>query len=382
MGPWASQMLGDMGAEVIKVEPVGGDIARQMGPARHPGMAAVYLGLNRNKRSMVLDLAKPKALEVLGKVLERADVLLHNQRPKVAQKLGLDREKLLARFPRLILCEAFGFARGGPLADKPAYDDVIQTACGLTDLQAAAAGQPRFVPTIMADKTTAYQVATSICAALFSRERTGRGQVIEVPMFECLVENVMVEHLYGKTFDPPLGGMGYQRILTAERRPYPTLDGFVTVLPYTDENWKQLLKIAGREDLIDDPRMATHSSRIENSSWAYGLLAEIVATRTTREWVELLDAANVPVMPLNTLEDLLNDPQLDASGFWSMDEHPSEGRIRRTNPAVRFGGTPSSVRRLAPTLGQHTKELLEEAGLPGSEIEALTASGVVRCGTA
>ncbi|MET4576237.1 CaiB/BaiF CoA transferase family protein [Ottowia thiooxydans] len=371
LGPWAGQMLGDMGADVIKIETPQGDLTRQLGPRRNPGMAALHLTLNRNKRSVVLNLSASEGMEALFRLLTTADVFLCNMRPKVAAKLGLEPSIITERFPKLIHCVTYGFRKEGPLADKPAYDDVIQAACGLADLQGMTAGHPRYLPTVVADKTTAYNVVSSVLAALLHRERTGEGQAIEVPMFESMVDYVMIEHLYGAAFDPPIGEMGYARILTPERRPYATQDGYLAVLPYTDDNWRDILRLAGRQELMGDPRMATLDARVQHSSWVYALLAEIVATKTTAQWQTELDAANVPAMTVRSKEQLLQDPQLDASGFWHLMEHPTEGRVRVSDPPIRFSRSPSSVRRLAPRLGEHSREILLEAGYSSPEIDRL-----------
>ena len=376
MGPWATQMLGDMGADVIKVETPGGDIARSMGPYRNAGMAAVHLAINRNKRSIVLDLTRDAGREALFRIVGTADVFLHNMRPRIAEKLGLEYEKFAARQPDLIYCAAYGFRREGPLADKPAYDDIIQAASGLADLQAVISDQPRYVPTIMADKTTAYNVAVAILAALLRRARGGGGQAIEVPMFETMVDFVMVEHLYGACFDPPVGTMGYSRILNEERKPFATLDGYLAVLPYTNENWRAFFRIAGREELAADPSFASFEARVRDAPKVYATLAEIVATRTSAQWQRDLDEAGIPVMVVNTKESLLDNEQLNASGFWHMVEHPTEGRLRMTDPPIRFSDSPSSVRRLAPRLGEHSAEILAEAGYSVAEIEAMMTSAI------
>ena len=375
LGPWATQMLGDMGADVIKVETPGGDIMRQTGPRRHEGMAALFLTTNRNKRSIVLDLTREAGREALFRIVGTADVFLHNFRPRIAAKLGLDYAHFVDRFPRLVYCATYGFRRDGPMADRPAYDDIIQAASGVADLQSVTAGQPRYVPTIMADKTTAYNVVTAILAGLVHRANGGAGQAIEVPMFECMVDYLMVEHLYGATFEPPIEPMGYLRILNTERRPYPTRDGFLAVIPYTDENWRALFTIAGRPELIADPRFATLASRVANTNALYATLAEIIATRTTAEWQSLLEEANVPVMPVRTKEALLEDEQLAASGFWRMHDHPTEGRLRMTDPPIRFSASPSSIRRMPPHLGEQSAEVLAEAGYSQQEIEALFTEG-------
>jgi crotonobetainyl-CoA:carnitine CoA-transferase CaiB-like acyl-CoA transferase len=378
LGPWATQMLGDMGADVIKVETPVGDIMRQTGPRRHEGMAALFLASNRNKRSVVLDLNRPQAHEALLRILDTADVFVHNLRPRVCAKLGLDHASLAGRFPDLIYCATYGFRSGGPLTDRPAYDDVIQAASGLCDLLQSTVGQPRFVPTVIGDKTTSYNVVAAVLAALFHRERGGGGQAIEVPMFECLVDFVMVEHLYGACFEPPIDRLGYARILTPERRPYPTTDGHLAVMPYTDENWRALFRLGGRPELAQDARFSTLRARVENTSALYAVLAEIVATRTTAEWQALLEEAGVAAGPVNTKESLLHDAQLEASGFWRLVEHPTEGRLRLTDPPIRFGGSPSGIRRLPPRLGEHSAEVLAEAGYSDAEIETLFAGGASR----
>ncbi len=371
LGPWATQTLGDMGADVIKIETPTGDTTRYSGPKKNPLMASLFMATNRNKRSVVLDLTKEEGREALYKIIDTADVFLHNMRPKVAKKLGLEYEDFENRNPDLIYCATYGFRKDGPMANRPAYDDIIQAACGIADLQTVTSDQPRFVPTIMADKTTGLNVVSAILAALFNRERNGGGQAIEVPMFECLVDFVMVEHLYGACFEPAAGPMGYERLLNKERRPYATKDGYLAVLPYTDANWQDFFEIVGRNDLKDDPRFIDLSTRTKYSDEIYGLLGEIVATRTTAEWQKVLDAANIPVQTVLTKEDLLDNEQLNASGFWRMEDHPTEGQVRMTDPPIRFSKTPSTIRRLQPKLGEQSMEILAEAGYSEAEIETL-----------
>lgn len=378
LGPWATQMLGDMGADVIKVETPQGDTARHAGVRKNDGMASLFMGANRNKRSIVIDLTQEAGRDALFKLVGTADVFVHNMRPRIAKKFGMEYERFAEAYPDLIFCATYGFRADGPFANKPAYDDVIQAASGIADLQTVVADQPRFVPSVVADKTTGLNVCSAILAALLCRERGGGGQAIEVPMFETLVDFIMVEHLGGAAFDPPLGGMGYARVLNAQRRPYATKDGYLCVLPYTDANWRDFFRIAGREDLKDDPRFIDLATRTKYSEEIYRLLGEIVATRTTAEWQTALDAVNVPVQEVYSKEDLMENEQLKATNFWREAEHPSEGKIRYPSPPVRFSKTPSTVRSLQPRLGEQTREILAEAGYSVEDINALIDQGACR----
>lgn len=378
MAPWASQMLADMGADVIKVEPPGGDLTRQMGPRKNPGMAAVFLGTNRNKRSVVLDLQHAEGLEALKQLLRGSDALLHNWRPKVAHKLRLRYEDLKDEFPSLVYCAAYGFRKEGPLANEPAYDDIIQAASGMADLMSAICDQPRYVPSIVADKISAYAVCTGMLAALFQKQRTGHGQAVEIAMFESLVDFVMVEHLYGACFDPPIDKMGYSRILTRQRRPYPTQDGYLAVLPYSDANWHDFFRIAGRPELAQDPRFNHLAGRVDHADALYQTVAELVRTRTSQAWIDALQPAQIPVMRVNTKESLLDNEQLHASGFWQTLHHPTEGALRMTDAPIRFSGSTYEVRHAQPRLGEHSVEVLQEAGLSPDVIDSLLARGIAR----
>src|SRR5438128_1751664 len=277
--------------------------------------------------------------------------------------------------PRLVYCATYGFCARGPYGDKPAYDDVIQAAAGLASLQAPLVGEPRYVPTIVADKTSSLAVLSAVLSALFHRERTGEGQAIEVPMFETVVAYVMVEHLYGETFVPPLETAGYKRILNRWRRPFRTRDGYLAVVPYTDADWRAFFAVAGRPDLLADPRFTTLESRLANIEVLYEELSKIVATRSSAEWLEALDRAGVPATIVNTLETLLTDPQLEATGFWQIVDHPSEGTLRLPAIPTTYSRTPGEIRRLPPRLGEHSLEVLREAGFGEAEIDAMLASG-------
>jgi crotonobetainyl-CoA:carnitine CoA-transferase CaiB-like acyl-CoA transferase len=378
LGPWAAQQLGDLGADVIKVEPPEGDTTRQLGPMRNPGMGAFYLAVNRNKRSIVLDLKQEAARGVLRRLAERADVLLHNYRPQAARRLGMSYETFQAINPGIVYVGTYGFRASGPYGHKPAYDDVIQAASGVASLQAALAGEPRYVPTIVADKTSSMTVLAALLAALYHKARTGQGQEVEVPMLESMAAWVMVEHLYGETFVPPVESAGYKRVLNRYRRPFRTKDGYLAILPYTDQNWRDFFAIVGRADLLGDPRFATLAARLRHIELLYEEVAKLAPTRTNDEWLGELDRHNIPGMVVNTLESLLRDPHLEATGFWQTFEHPSEGTLRLSGLPVAYSKTPGAIRRLPPRLGEHSAEILREAGLSAAEIEALLASGATR----
>jgi crotonobetainyl-CoA:carnitine CoA-transferase CaiB-like acyl-CoA transferase len=374
MGPYATQILGDMGADVIKVELPGGDVFRHITPFRNSGMSAAFLNLNRNKRSIALDLKREDERRVMIDLLAGADVFVTTVRPQAMRALGLDYESLRERNPRLIYCGAYGFSEAGPYAGRPAFDDVIQAMCGIASLQGDRQGErhgeaqgdsdangPRYVNTIVADKTTACVIAYSIAMALYERERSGRGQAIEVPMFETMVSFTLIEHLAGETFCPGREGIGHKRILSEHRKPYRTKDGYIGLLPYTAGQWARFFEAAGRPEMAADPRVTDPELRSRKIDELYGLLAEIVAERTTAEWIELLRAADLPTTPVLSPEDLLDDEHLQALGFFQREEHPSEGEIRTVGIPVRFSRTPGDIRRLAPRLDEHREEILLEA---------------------
>jgi crotonobetainyl-CoA:carnitine CoA-transferase CaiB-like acyl-CoA transferase len=382
LGPYATQIMGDLGADVIKVESPDGDLLRGTEPMRSPRMGAVFMNTNRNKRSVVLDLKQPDARNALLRIVEMADVFIHSLRPKAAARLAITAPDLMAVNPRLIHCSAWGFGSGGPYADKPAYDDIIQAASGIADLARRQGGDgtpPALAPTIMADKTAALHVVYAILAALFQRERTGRGQEVEVPMLETLTSFVLLEHLAAAVFQPPPEAMGYDRVLAPHRRPYATRDGYIMVLPYTTRQWRAFFATAGRPEMMDDRRVTDPATRSRNIGVLYAMVAEVMPQRTTAEWMALMEKADIPATPIRTLEDLLEDPHLRATGFFVEYDHPSEGSLRTTAPPVRFNGRAATAppRRPPPRLGQHTAEVLAEAGLSADEIATLT-----RCGAA
>lgn len=348
MGPYATQILGDMGADIIKVEAPEGDVFRASAPAASPGMGAAYLNLNRNKYSITLNTKQPEDLERLLGLIAGADVFISNVRPRALARVGLDAATLCARHPRLIYCSAVGFGQDGPYAAKPAFDDIIQAMSGLADLQGRNLGAPAYINTIMADKVSGLTLAYAIPMALYEREKSGRGQAIEVPMFETLVSFTLIEHLGGRSFEPPRGDMGYRRVLSPERRPYRTQDGYIALLPYTDAQWQRFFSLAGRADLAADPRYLTPQTRAGNFDSLYQHLADIVALRSTEDWLALLADADIPHSRVNTPEALFDDPHLQATGFFQPMQHPTEGAVTATAIPVRFSRTPGSIRRLAP----------------------------------
>jgi crotonobetainyl-CoA:carnitine CoA-transferase CaiB-like acyl-CoA transferase len=381
MGPYATQILADFGAEVIKVEPPEGDVMRYAWPFRNPGMGTIYLGVNRNKRSVVLDLKKERGREVCLRLAARADVLVYNIRPQAMARLKLSYEDVRAVNRRIIYVGCFGYSQRGPYAAKAAYDDLIQGAVGLPWLlKRQGAAEPRYAPMIVADRSVGQQVASAVNAALYRRERSGKGQRIDVPMFEHLLQIVLGDHLGGRTFEPQHGEAGYARILAPDRRPYETKDGYVCALIYNDKQWRGFLDIIGKPGLFLLPEFATQEARSKNYQRAYTMIAEEMRLRTTAEWVEALERADIPVQRMNSLEDILADPHLAAIGYFTVRDHPSEGRIRTLAVPSEWSESQPEYRRHAPRLGEHTREVLGEAGYSAAEVEQLLSSGAASTG--
>ena len=376
MGPYATQMLGDYGADVIKVESLEGDVTRLIGPSRHPGMGPVFLNTNRSKRSIALDLKKPGGRDAVLRLLQSADVLVYNVRPQAMARLQLGYDIVSKINPRLIYAGVFGFGQDGPYAAKPAYDDLIQGATALPALMAQTGdGVPRYVPNALVDRIVGLTAVGAICASLVHRDRTGSGQRLDIPMFETMAGFVMGDHMGGLTYEPPLDKGGYARHLSRDRRPYKTADGYICVIVYNDKQWQSFFQATGRDDLRCNPVFSTFAGRATNIDTVYAELARIFETRTTAEWLDLLTEADIPVMPMHDLESILQDPHLVSTGFFPVVDHPSEGKIRSMKASAHWSETPSRPSRLAPRLNEHGAEILEEAGFSAEEIATLVRDG-------
>ena len=375
VGPLATQILADHGANVIKVETKQGDLIRNMnGKSVTPGMGAKFLHLNRNKRSIVLDLKQPAGHAALLKLIEKADVLVWNVRPPAMARLKPSYEDVKKVKPDIIYCGMFGFGQDGPYRDKPAYDTIIQGSGGMAALHHRATGEPRFVPMVVADKTVGLIAVQMIVMALYRRATTGEGSSIEIPMFENLVKFVLEEHMYLKTFEPPLGETGDPRLLDPLGKPIPTKDGWICISANTNDQAFGFFDAIGRPELKTDPRFSTVQARFANVKDYFEIRMSALKAKTTAEWIALLDAADVPAMPYHTLDSLLHDPHLKAIDFFEMKDHPTEGKTRNIRLPNKWSSGVRKEWNPAPKLGQDSVAVLREAGYTDADIEAMVAS--------
>jgi crotonobetainyl-CoA:carnitine CoA-transferase CaiB-like acyl-CoA transferase len=376
VGPMVTLMLADYGADVIKIEPPSGDIVRNLaGRAISPNMSPKFLHLNRNKRSLAIDLKKPAAYDAVKKLLATADVLLWNVRPSAMGRLKLSYEDVKAINPKIIYCGIVGFGQTGRYKNKPAYDSIIQGAGGIAALHHRATGEPRYVPIVMADKTTGLIATQMVLMALYHRERTGEGQSIEVPMFENIARFVLEEHMYHQTFDPPIGTTGDPRLFDPWARPVPTSDGYICISANTDAQAFAVFDAIGKPEFKTDPRFSSVAARFKHVPEYFSARAEGLKQKTTAEWAQIFDQLDVPAMPYHTLETLMQDPHLNDVGFFRKFDHPTEGRMidmaltNKSTAGAREDFMP------APKVGQHTVEILREAGYSDAAIDAMLKAG-------
>lgn len=378
MAPYATQFLGDMGADVIKVEPLGGDLYRTVGVGRNAGMSAQWMDANRNKRSIALDLKSEEGRAVLREMIAHADILVHNMRSPAIERLGFGYDAVKQINPRLVYCAAIGFGRGGPYADLPAFDDVIQARSGLTAINGRLNGRPSFVPVAIADKAVGLMVGQAMLAGLHRQRATGKGCYLETPMFEAMVGIVLNQHLNGHAFRPPIDGLGYARVMSPYRHPSPTADGYIVHGVYKFEQWQRFLARLGRQDVLDGPLMADRHAMAKNIAQLYEITStEILPQKTTAEWARILDELDIPSAPVLDLDDLENDPHLSAVGLFEDYDHPTQGPMRQVRAPYGARDVDRTADRFPPDLGAHGTEVLREFGFDADRIAALHDRGVL-----
>lgn len=371
-GPFSTQMLGDMGADVIKIESAKGDTMRHAGKSPAKGMGPIFMALNRNKKSINLDLRKDEAKEAMTRLLKDADVFFHNVRLAGMERLGFGYDAVKAINPGIIYVHCCGFSAGGAYDGRQAYDDLVQCASGLADLLPLRDGsEPSYMPTLVADKTAGLYGLSATLAALVHKERTGEGQFVEVPMFETVTHMNMVENLYGHTFIPEPYGVAYTRSINPRRKPYKTADGYIGIVPYSDDQWTTFFELGNRPGVFEDPRFSTYEARTENTGALYGIIEEVALTKTTDEWLEILANANIPVMRFNKMAEVQDDPHMKSIDFFEERDHPDVGKYRAISHPINFKGSPANIRIEPRPFGADTDDVLADHGFSADEIAAI-----------
>ncbi len=364
LGPYATQILGDLGADIVKIEQGKGDTIRHAGKSPAKGLGPMFVGLNRNKRLLELDLRKASSAKVMKQLLKTADVFIHNVRAAGMARLGFDYDSVKSINPKIIYVHCCGFGEDGAYRGRAAYDDLIQAASGMANLLPRRdGGEPQYFPSLVADKTAGLYAVYATIAALFNRERVGTGQFVEVPMMETVTHFNMVENLYGHTFVPPLYDVGYTRSINPRRKPYKTKDGYIAIVPYNDEQWSKFFEIGGKPGVFEDERFSSYARRTENTGLLYEIIEEVALKKTTEEWMDILHDANIPVMRYSTMSEVLEDPHLQSIDFFSEREHPEIGAYLSVRHPVTFSATPTDIRYEPGRVGRDTRQILDELAI-------------------
>lgn len=378
LGPFLTQIMGDLGAEVIKVESLNGDIYRGVYPGKNKNMGAGFLNCNRNKKSISIDLKTTEGLEILKKLILKSDVFVHNMRMASIENLGLSYSIVSEINPSIIYCSATGFGSGGKYKDKPAYDDIIQSMSGMADLLKDEKGTPQMVPTIMTDKISGLYTLYGILSALYYRNISGKGVEIEVPMYESMVSFLLTEHLQGHIYDPPLGEPGYQRILNKHRKPHKTSDGYITIMPYSYQNWIGLFELLNRKEMAGTAWLKDATERSRRSAELYKIIGESTPEKSTAYWMAELEQRDIPCARVHSLDEIMHDVHLEEVSFFQERNHPTEGKLRLPAQPLKINGEPSTEHRPAPNLGADTLEIMRDLGFGETEIDAFIRKAIIR----
>ncbi len=378
MVPYCTRLLADMGAEIIKVETLSGDNTRYIGPSINKGMAAVFLNINRNKKSISVDLKSADGRLIIYKLIKKSDIFVSNIRKASLEKLKLTHCDFIKINPKIITANAVGFSSRGPYAGLPAFDDTIQAISGMAAYQEIYSDQPSYTSGATADKVTGLMLGMSILSALFNREKNGEGTELEVPMMETMVDFTLVEHLYGYNFLPPKAPPVYPRQSSPNRKPYKTLDGYIAVLPYSDDQWLRFFSIIKKEKILKDSKFCSLEARNQNIDELYKILSEELKKRNTSFWIKNLREQDIPATKVNFPKDLFEDEHLEKTNFFKVQDHPTEGKLLFPSFPVEFNEDKTSESSHAPSLGENTKEILTDLGYSEFEIESFVSKGTIK----